>query len=87
MYYLYILKSRSANWYYVGITDNVSRRIFEHNKGKTKSTKAFVPLDLVYSESYDNKTNCRKREIFLKKNHAAKKALIEKINMALSSNG
>lgn len=33
-YYLYILYSTSANKYYVGYTDNVERRIVEHNNSE-----------------------------------------------------
>ncbi len=87
MYYLYILKSRIKNWYYVGMTDNKEKRLNQHNAGKTKSTKPYRPFDMVYTEGYNNKTECRKRELFIKNNHAAKQALIDQINMALSSNG
>ena len=87
MYYLYIIKSQGKNWYYVGITDNPAQRLKEHNLGKTKSTKPYRPFDLVYTESYTSKTECRRRELFIKNNHAAKQALIEHINTALSSNG
>ncbi len=74
-------------WYYVGITDNLNKRLSEHNRGKTKSTKAYLPFKIVYHEVYNNKTEARKREIFIKKNHALKDELIRKANMALSSNG
>jgi putative endonuclease len=74
-------------WYYVGISDNISKRLSEHNRGKTKSTKAYLPFKIVYQEIYNNKADARKREIFIKKNHALKYELIKKANMALSSNG
>lgn len=87
MYYLYILKSKIKNWYYVGITDDTEKRLIQHNAGKTKSTKPYRPFDMVYIERYTNKTECRKRELFIKNNHAAKQGLIDQINKALSSNG
>ncbi|HYV33461.1 MAG TPA: GIY-YIG nuclease family protein [Candidatus Limnocylindria bacterium] len=76
MYYLYILKSQIKEWYYVGITDDKTKRLNEHNSGKTRSTKAYRPFDIVYAESYNDKAECRKREILIKKNHALKKSLI-----------
>ena len=87
MYYLYILKSQVKKWYYVGVSDNPTKRLIEHNFGKTKSTKPYRPFDIVYTETYTSKTECRKRELFIKNNHAAKQALIDLINVASSSNG
>lgn len=87
MYQIYIIKSQGKNWYYVGMTENLEERLKSHNAGKTKSTKPYRPFEIVYIENYDSKSECRKRELFIKKNHAAKSALISQINMALSSNG
>ena len=36
MYYVYILQSTVSGEYYVGHTDDVSRRLKEHNLGMTK---------------------------------------------------
>ena len=69
------------------MTDDVSKRLIEHNLGKTKSTKGYRPFKIVYTENYENKTECRQRELFIKNNHAAKQAIVDSINMALSSNG
>ena len=41
MYFVYVLKSEN-NWrFYVGMTENIERRLTEHNSGKTKSTKGY----------------------------------------------
>jgi putative endonuclease len=79
VHYIYILKSRAADWYYVGMTDNTAKRLLQHNAGKTKSTKRFRPLDTMYTEAYESKTECRKRELFIKNNHALKSDIIEQI--------
>ena len=76
MYYIYILKSRKKDWYYVGMTDNIVKRLSQHHAGKTQSTKPFRPFDIVYTEKYDSKTECGKRELCIKNNHAVKKSLI-----------
>ncbi len=83
MYYLYIIKSTTKDWHYIGITNNKEKRLKEHNAGKTKSTKAYLPFILVHQEVYNNKADARKREIYLKKNYQARKEIF----MALSSNG
>jgi len=79
MYYLYILRSHKDLGYYVGTTDNLEKRIKEHNSGKTKSIKHRIPFDLAYSEKYATKIEARKREILLKKNYKARKEVLLKL--------
>ncbi len=65
-YFVYVLKSKSVDRFYTGFTENLSKRIKEHNYGKVKSTKAYLPYELVYYETFENKTEARKRELFFK---------------------
>jgi putative endonuclease len=83
MYYLYILQSLKDSGYYIGITDNLEKRLHEHNSGKTKSTKSRIPFILKYKESYQTKTEARKREIVLKKNYYLRKELLNSIGFNL----
>lgn len=76
MYYVYILKSLKKDWYYVGSTENLDKRLKEHNAGSTPSTRPHAPFQIVHLETYDNITESRKREALIKKNHALKKSLI-----------
>jgi putative endonuclease len=67
MWYIYFLKSfKKDNWIYVGSTNNLERRIFEHNNKKVKSTKYFVPLSLIYSEGFNTEREARNREQYFK---------------------
>lgn len=87
MYYLYVIQSIShRGWHYIGTTSDITKRIAEHNRGKTRSTKYYAPFELVHKEEYNDKRQARKREIFLKKTAKARKELFEK-TMAPSSNG
>ena len=47
--YVYFLRSKKhAKYIYVGVTNNIKRRLFEHNhKESTFSTAAYRPLDLI----------------------------------------
>ena len=45
---------------------NVEKRVGEHNRGHTKSTKAFGPWELFFYEEYETREEARKREIYLK---------------------
>lgn len=62
MWIVYVLKSKVANKYYIGCTNNLFRRIHEHNSGETSSNKAYVPYELVYKEEYQDRTLAYKRE-------------------------
>ncbi|MCH8850302.1 MAG: GIY-YIG nuclease family protein, partial [Chloroflexi bacterium] len=46
MSYVYILESVNTGRYYIGCTDDLERRLHEHNNGKSASTKAFRPWRL-----------------------------------------
>jgi len=66
MYFVYIIKSKKNDSLYIGITNEVPRRLREHNEGKTFSTKRYLPWYLVYVEGYYNKENAEDREKKLK---------------------
>lgn len=66
MYFVYVLRSEKDGRLYKGFSSNLEKRILEHNSGKTKSTKGYLPWRLVYSEKVENRIEARKREKFLK---------------------
>lgn len=63
---LYILKSLVNNRYYIGSTQNIDRRIREHNLGKSKYTKLTRPFELVFKAEFDSIAEARKIEYKLK---------------------
>ena len=65
-FYTYVLKSMKDLNLYVGYTNNLIKRVEEHNKGKVPSTKNRVPLKLVYWEGCLNKQDATIREKYLK---------------------
>ena len=79
MFQVSIIKSTKKVRYYTGHTDNIQRRLKEHNAGRNKSTKAYIPWCLVYSESYATKNDAYEREMQIKsyKGGRAFKALVE----------
>ncbi len=66
-YYTYILYSNKLDKYYYGQTNNLLRRIEEHNSGVTKSTKAGIPWEIVFSKSFKSRTEAVQLEQRLKK--------------------
>ena len=70
--YLYIIKSERNNKYYIGVSSNIGKRLSQHNAGKEKSTKSYVPWVLVYFEKYDSRGEAMIRERFIKKQKSHK---------------
>ena len=62
MFYTYVLLSELNNRYYIGSTKDISRRVAQHNDGKSRSTKSYRPWKLVYSESFQTLAEARQRE-------------------------
>lgn len=65
-FYTYVLQSLKDRNFYVGYTNNLVKRIEEHNKGKVPSTKNRVPLKLIYWEGCLNQQDATRREKYLK---------------------
>ncbi|MCL5970624.1 MAG: GIY-YIG nuclease family protein [Patescibacteria group bacterium] len=78
-YFVYILRT-SSNTLYIGQTNNLEKRLKEHQSKTTKSAKYlkyFPSFSLVYSEKYPTRIEAMKREYQLKHwTKAKKEALI-----------
>jgi len=66
MFTLYVLYSESFDRFYVGYTNDLGRRLSEHNRKKGKFTDAGIPWKLVYSETFNTKKQALDRERFIK---------------------
>jgi putative endonuclease len=51
---------------YVGITNDLNRRIREHRSNRTKGSQVFGEFTVLHTEEYTNHKSARKREKFLK---------------------
>ena len=68
MYYVYVLRCKDGTLY-CGQTNNLKKRIEEHNFSKTKSakyTKGRRPVTCIYFEKYKTKSLALKREYTIK---------------------
>ena len=68
---VYILKC-SNDRFYVGSTNDIERRIAEHNCGKSKATKYLLPLELVKFIECISLVEARKLEYSIKKQKSRK---------------
>ena len=67
MYYVYILEHGIDSSWYIGFTGNLRKRVSDHQNGKGGRTTRIKPnWNLIYYESYLNKSDALGREIFLK---------------------
>lgn len=65
-FYVYVLESIKDGQRYIGYTNNLKRRIEEHNKGLTFSTKFRLPVRLIYYEACLQEQDAKRREHYLK---------------------
>lgn len=66
MYFVYALSSLVRNYIYVGLTDSVERRFSEHNFGKNKTTKPYLPFKIILVIECENRIDARKWEKYYK---------------------
>jgi putative endonuclease len=66
-FYVYILQSELDSSFYIGYTNSLEHRLKRHNAGLSRYTSRKRPWKIVYTESFESKTEALKREKFLKK--------------------
>lgn len=66
MYYVYLLRCADGTLY-TGFTNDLARRLAAHNAGRgAKYTRGRRPVELVYWESFSNKSSALRREYAIK---------------------
>jgi len=63
---VYVLRSSRNGRLYTGSTNDLERRLSEHQRGHSVYTRHAGPFELVYSEEYETRLEARRRELFLK---------------------
>jgi len=69
MFYIYILKSLKDGGIYIGRTNDIGRRLSEHNAGHTQSLKNRRPLILLEKIECKNESDAIKLELEYKKGY------------------
>jgi putative endonuclease len=67
MAFLYILQSQCSGRYYIGSTSDLDRRLSEHQRDHTPSTRGRGPWRLVHQESFRTLLEARRRELAIKR--------------------
>ncbi len=63
---VYVLKSEVANRRYIGSCKDLEARLKQHNSGKVRSSKGYIPYKVVYSEKFETNGEALQREKFFK---------------------
>ena len=66
MFYTYVLMSTKTDKWYTDFTNDLRKRIVEHNTGLNTSTKFGAPWKIIYYEASLHKKDTRAREKYLK---------------------
>ncbi len=66
MHYVYILLNESKTRTYTGVTDNIEKRLAEHNAGRVKSSRPYRPYKIIHSELLKTLSEARQKEKFYK---------------------
>ncbi len=66
MFYVYVLRSQPDSTLYIGLTQDLARRLQQHNRGHERSTKAKRPYVLLLSEAFETREAARDREKYYK---------------------
>jgi putative endonuclease len=69
---LYILQSETSSRYYIGSTTDLQRRLSEHQRQQTPSTRGRGPWKLVYREDFETSVEAHRRELEIKRWKSAK---------------
>ena len=66
MYYVYILINLDRNKTYTGVTQDIQRRLKEHNQGKMAFSRKFAPYNILYMEKFATSSEAYTKERFYK---------------------
>lgn len=69
MNYVYILHSQKDQKLYIGCTGDLKKRFREHNERRVFATKNRVPFEIIFYETFVNKSDAFAREQWLKTGH------------------
>jgi putative endonuclease len=67
MYTVYVLYSQKYDKIYIGQTEDIERRLIEHNNGLLSTyTKRYQPWEVIYAEEFETRSEAMRREKQLK---------------------
>ncbi len=65
-FFVYVLLSLRDNKLYIGSTENLEQRYYQHQHGSNASTRSRRPLKLIYFEGHLSEADAKRRESYFK---------------------
>ncbi len=69
--HVYVLYSTRTRRFYIGTTDELAKRLQQHNEGVSRWTRGRGPWELVWSQAFPDRTAARRFERLLKRQKGA----------------
>jgi putative endonuclease len=66
MWYTYVIRSQKNGLLYTGMSNDLRKRLWQHNNGKSSYTRNKGPFILIYYEACHDRSDAAAREIYLK---------------------
>ena len=66
MFFAYVLKSISHDFFYKGHCKDLVERLKQHNSGHTEFIRPYLPFELIYTEEFATREEAIKREKYFK---------------------
>ena len=83
MHYVYVIQNEAdAADFYIGSTNDLRRRLVDHNEGRSWSTRG-RKWAVVYYEAYVSRAAAGKRERILKHDGRSRRALMDRVKASL----
>ena len=79
MYYVYLIHSKTLGQYYIGQTNDLRRRLLEHNSGESKWTSRANDWKLIYYEAFTSRSLAMNREHKLKHHARGRQELLKRV--------
>ena len=84
MFYVYIIQNDISHELYIGYTNNLKRRVTEHNGDSKKyTTRDLGAWKVVYYEAFRSQADAKLREVKLKQHGSSKRELYKRISQSL----
>ena len=75
MFTVYAIASLVRTYIYVGLTSNLEKRVHRHNSGYEKTTRPYLPFNLIYQKEFLTRPQAREHEKYLKTTTGKRKLL------------
>ncbi|WP_144605985.1 GIY-YIG nuclease family protein [Algoriphagus algorifonticola] len=76
MFTVYAISSISRKYVYVGLTSDLEARLHRHNSGYGRTTKPYIPFELIFQKEFSTRSEAREFEKYLKKTNNGKRRFL-----------